>query len=199
LGRAVGAAVLALAALSGWLAYEATDLRREGQRLLEARLAQQRELQETAARRRQDQNDVARARESERQVRAELERLLAESGRATSRIIVSLVLTPGRRRGEGESARLVVPSTADLLRLQVEIGEGSDYSSYRAIIRTAEGDQVWSRDGLRASSLGPIRAVIVEIPAKVLSRGDFELSLNGSTPVGETETAGEYYFTIVRR
>jgi hypothetical protein len=62
------------------------------------------------------------------------------------------------------------------------------------VIRTAEGDQVWGRDGLRASAVGSIQAVIVDVPAKVLSKGDFELSLGGSTPAGTTEEVGDYYF-----
>jgi hypothetical protein len=41
-------------------------------------------------------------------------------------------------------------------------------------------------------------AVIVDVPAKVLSRGDFELSLGGSTPAGGTDAVGDDYFTIVR-
>jgi hypothetical protein len=46
-----------------------------------------------------------------------------------------------------------------------------DYPTYRAVIRTAEDDQAWGRDGLRASAVGSIQAVIVDVPAKVLSRG----------------------------
>jgi hypothetical protein len=195
---ALRAAVLALAALSGWLAYEAIDLRREGQRLLDARLAQERELQETAARHRQDRNDVAQARESERQARADLERLLADARGAESRGVVSLILASGLHRGEGESARLVIPSTVDLVRLQLDLGRTSDHATYRAVIRTAEGDQVWGRDGLRASPVGSIKAVIVDVPAKVLSRGDFELSLGGSTPAGKTEEVSDYYFSVRR-
>jgi hypothetical protein len=177
---ALRAAILALAALSGWLAYEAVDLRREGQRLLDARLAQEREWQRDANRARAARAGAARERESE------------------SRTVVSLILASGLTRGEGESARLAVPTAADLLRLQVEVGR-VDYPSYRAIIRTAEGGQVWGRDGLRGSAVGSIQVVIVDVPASILTRGDYELSLSGLTPAGRTEEVGTYYFGIVRR
>jgi hypothetical protein len=109
-----------------------------------------------------------------------------------------LILASVLRRGEGESARIVIPSTVDLVRLPLDLGRTSYYPTYRAVIRTAEGDQVWGRDGLRAAAVGSLQAVIVDVPAKVLSRGDFELSLGGPTPAGTTEAVSDSYFSVRR-
>jgi hypothetical protein len=130
---------------------------------------------------------------------AELEQLLAEARRLGTRTIVSLMLTRGVPRGEGESARLIVPAAADVIRLELDVGKDSAHRSYRAVIRTPEGDQVWGRGGLRTWSAAPVPTLIVEIPAKVLPTGEYTLILRGSTGAGDTEDVADYSFSIVGR
>jgi hypothetical protein len=130
---------------------------------------------------------------------AELEQLLAEARRLGTRTIVSLILTRGVPSGEGKSARLIVPAAADVIRLELDVGKGSAHRSYRAVIRTPEGDQAWGRGGLCAGAAGSVSALIVEIPAKVLPTGEYTLILSGSTGAGDTEDVADYSFSIVGR
>jgi len=132
---------------------------------------------------------------------AELEALLAEARRIGTQTTVSLILTPGDR-GEGESARLVVPTTADVVRLQLDVFGRSAYRShrgFRALIRTPEGHQVWGQDGLRMQAADSGVAMMVEIPARVLTAGDYTLMLSGFTHAGDTKDLADYSFGIVAR
>jgi hypothetical protein len=130
---------------------------------------------------------------------AHLEQVLAEARWDGTRTIVSLILTRGVPRGEGESTRLVVPAAADVVRLELDVRKDSAHRSYRAVIRTPEGDQLWGRGGLRTRATGSVSALIVEIPAKVLPRGQYTLILSGSANSGDTEDVADYSFSIVGR
>jgi len=126
---------------------------------------------------------------------AEVEQLLTEARWVGTRTIVSLILARAVPRGEGKSARLIVPAAADVVKLELDVGKDSVDWSYRAVIRTPEGDQVWGRGGLRTWSAAPVPALIVEIPAKVLPTGEYTLILSGSA--GDTEDVADYSFGIV--
>jgi hypothetical protein len=132
---------------------------------------------------------------------AELEQLLGEARRIGTQTVVSLIVTPGGR-AEGDSARLVVPAAVDVVRLQLDVVRGSAYRSHRthrALIRTPEGHQVWAQDGLRREATDAGVGLMVEIPAKVLSTGEYTLMLSGFTHDGDIKDLAEYSFGIVTR
>jgi hypothetical protein len=127
--------------------------------------------------------------------RAELEQLLAEARRVGTPSIVRMLLPRDPEAGQGESPRLVVPSAVDLVRLQLEIGRGLDYQSYRAVIRTPEGDQIWGSTGLPTTAT----SLILEVAARGLPAGEYRLHLSGSTRAGVTEDIASYSFSVVTR
>lgn len=88
-----------------------------------------------------------------------------------------------------EGDRLRVEGTATSLRAALE-----PYERAVALFRSS-----WGQDGLRASPASVGQAILVDVPAKVLPPGDYELALTGAMATGEVEAIGDYYFTIVRR
>jgi hypothetical protein len=112
---------------------------------------------------------------------------------------VSLLLTMGLVRGGGETPHVALPPTADRLRIQLDLGDAGGYERYRAAILTAEGERVWSQDRLSAARAGPGPAVVIELPARQLPRGDYEVTLLGLIPAHEPERVGSYYFSITSR
>jgi hypothetical protein len=147
--------------------------------------------------------------ERERRERAQLQEQMAPvqhpQGRdrqavaSPSPTVVSLLLTMGLVRGGGETPHVALPPTADRLRIQLDLGDAGGYERYRAAILTAEGEQVWSQDQLSAARAGPAPAVVIELPARLLPRGDYEVTLLGLIPAHEPERVGSYYFSITRR
>jgi hypothetical protein len=85
------------------------------------------------------------------------------------------------------------------VRLQLSLRRKSEHPSYRVVLRTLDGAEVWSRSGLSARRSGPGQAVVVQLPTRLLAGGDYELVLAGATPNGDYEDVDEYYFRIVKK
>ena len=102
-------------------------------------------------------------------------------------------------RDTGEAKRLIIAPGSDLLRLQLDLKQKGEYQSYRAVLQTAEGNEVWSQDSLRARATAAGQAVVLRLPARLLPEGDYQLTLKGLTASREFEEVGDYYFSIVKR
>ena len=111
--------------------------------------------------------------------------------------IVTFALVEGTLRDLGESNRLIIPADAGLVRLDLTI-ERSEYRTYHADLRKAEGDEIWQLSGIRLESVISGKGTIVlTMPAGILKNGDYILTLSGAAP-GRTEVVGEYSFRVVR-
>ncbi len=110
---------------------------------------------------------------------------------------VRFVLTPGLARGE-EARRLRVPSGPAEVELQLVLKRKQAAQTYRAALRTLEGVEVWSQTGLRPAPGDPRPIVNPVVPARAFTPGDYELILEASTPAGDLEDAGDYYFSVVK-
>ena len=122
------------------------------------------------------------------------------SGRRSAAIdVIALVLAPGLTRSPGQgSAMLAVPSGTSHVRIQLD-HEGESYPSYRAVLLTPEGQEVWRQSGFAPVQPG-VKSVVVVVPAAMLRPGDdYVLTLSGSTPRGPIEVVAEYTFRVARR
>ena len=108
--------------------------------------------------------------------------------------IVSLLLVPGFDRSVGGANDLIIPADARTVRLQLAL-EGDDYRSYRAVLRSVEGKEIFRRGGLKARAMRSGRTVALELPAGNFPEGDFILTLSGSTSQGE-EDINKYFLSV---
>lgn len=175
------AAVL-LIAIAGWLAFENQRLDQqlgtieedhdrlaaENQQLVDERQRTAEDL--TAARQRVAELDQQLS--AERDALSSLENRLAERPpQVRPPLTVAFILGLGTRAADGLTM-LRVPEGAEQVELQIDV-EGSTASRFRALLRTAIEEEVWGRD-LTLSQDG---AVVLEIPAAVLSPGRYVLTL----------------------
>lgn len=112
--------------------------------------------------------------------------------------IAMFVLMPGLVRGGGAANKLEIAPGTSQLRLRVDL-EKDAYRSYRAVLQTADGDEVWSGRAAQAQRIGSGGAVVLRVPAELLSKGDYILTLSGVTAGGTVEEVGEYSLSVVRR
>jgi hypothetical protein len=98
--------------------------------------------------------------------------------------VSTFLLATGVLRSEGSLARIAVPAGAQIVRLRLAIGAPPS-DEYRATLRDAEGEEVLTVSRLHADPDGS--SVTVVVPADVLSRGDYQLTLSpaGREPVAE--------------
>ncbi len=117
------------------------------------------------------------------------------------RSVVALVLSPGlftRSGGEGMS-RVKLSSSVKNLQLRLLLKGEENYKGYRATLKTVdEGNEVWTSSELKARGKGAKKSISLNIPAKILQRADYELSLVGITANGETEEITGYYFSVLK-
>ncbi|HVG18873.1 MAG TPA: hypothetical protein VNI02_07445 [Blastocatellia bacterium] len=119
---------------------------------------------------------------------------LRPQNRAGANAIV-VNLSPGLLRGAGEIRRVDITPDVSTVRLHLELVR-DDYQSYRAVVQTGEGDEVYVADKLTPETLAAVRAVTFDLPAELLVSGDFQVKLSGTSAGGGPENVGKYYFRV---
>lgn len=111
--------------------------------------------------------------------------------------VLAVTLTSGLVRESGERNLLrLTPSTATV-RLRLDVG-ADDYTNYQATLTNPDGKVLLSRAGLRPQAARDGRVVVLDVPAKILIGGDFQLKLVGVTRSGSAEGVGTYDFRVAR-
>ena len=139
----------------------------------------------------ESQKALAQELDRERAKQAGLEKELAT--RKPANRFLAFFLAPGLSRDIEGSKRLLLPTGVDNVRFDLELKRGG-YSRYRIELLTLDGEQVWSQP----STLTGTRLQLT-VPANILRAGDYMVEVKGFANTGETEPAGDYYFTLVRR
>lgn len=157
---------------------------------------QEQEWQRQLAEQRTRGNELAAQLRHERDRAARLQKELA---RPEPPFVVSFVLLPGLVRDTEAPKRLAIPPSAQSLRLQMDLEGDEGYKHYRAMLRTADGDEIWSQGRLRAQPTGSGKAVVLKLSPRLFQTGDYIVTLQGVTTNGEFDEVGDYYFSVVKR
>jgi hypothetical protein len=202
LGAVVAAAaVLALIAGGTWAWNHDRLLRRD---LFDAtaRLARQEKVEQDLRR------QIARAREPAPQV-ARDSTLGQSSSRAsgekptiggrTTGSIVALALVPGLARDSfDQTPHLRLPRNTSLVVLQLLLPSSERYGSYRARVRTVDDADVWQQDLSPARPTSGADPLVVSIPARLLTPGEYLLTLQGVAGDRKPADLATYFFRIDR-
>jgi hypothetical protein len=114
-----------------------------------------------------------------------------------SPIVAAFTLRAGLVRGSGEAQVLVVPPTADVIELRLEVSK-ADFRRYSATLTTPEGTVVARQTQIRAHVSGNGTRIAVRVAARLLAPGDYILRVDGVNAAGETGEASESYFRVAR-
>jgi len=181
-----------------WFAIETSSLR--------ARLAEA--LREGEMRRQTQARRIADLEAQSGQLTEERERLQAqlqaikETGSSSSYIApapVFLTLSTNTFRDSGarEPRALMIPHGVEEVRLRLNLLENV-FPTYRVTLLTADGSEVFSKNGLkpRAGKAGDF--VIASLPADKFTSGDNVLALSGINSTGEAEPLGKSMIRVRR-
>jgi cell division protein FtsL len=131
------------------------------------------------------------------EAKSSMETKLAE--RPTQPRIISATLSSDASRSEGEMTRIIIPNTASPVWVQLKIDLPADeYSSYRAVLAMDEGKNTDLKDTIKVRARGSGKRLILTLPARLLSSGDYQLKLKGITAQGESEDVNQYSFRVKR-
>lgn len=212
------AALLFMIGIS-WVVIETARLRRQVAELrteqqagerdrqnLERQLADERARGEDLSSRLQtEQRERERSEESARKLEREKEELAAKqsvpapTAQPEPSSVFSLALVAGVPRSGGARPKLVLPKSARLVQLQIGVEPGDDYKSFGVELNTQAGQRVLTRDNLAARSTRKGRTIILNVPARLLEAGQYELALKGVSTTGATEAVGYYYFEVLKK
>lgn len=116
---------------------------------------------------------------------------LSGQGEATG---FSLVLPPVFVR-DLKAAPRVPPSAASVVELRLLLVR-NDYEVYRVSLQKLGDPTQFTIPNLRAQNTSSGKAVHLKIPMRLLTRGDYQLSLKGVNAKGQIEEIGEYNFQV---
>ena len=128
----------------------------------------------------------------------------ARSGSQVSKYpTVSIALTPVARNLDNPNRVVLSARTSFVeLRIELESQEAANLRSYRAVVKTVDGDkEIWTQEGIKPKGRKSSRHVVVTVPAdrfKATGKQDFMLTLDALTAGGkEYEDPEPYYFQVI--
>jgi hypothetical protein len=206
LGVAFAAALLAAILVAVWLAAQNSQLRKEVEQLQARQMSQptpQPGLREELAAERLRNEQLSAELLRQQELLAEESRKLQQAQSTLApkhdsgsglRAVFAFALGTGAVRESGELKKVSVPPDAREVRIRLDLA-AADYRSYRAVLQTVEGREVFPSRGLRASAGMFLQ---LRIPAKLLTPGDYQIRLSGVSPSGEAEEIDSYYFRVLK-
>lgn len=110
----------------------------------------------------------------------------------------TLSLQPNLVREDVEPRTVEITSGVLLVRLLLEV-TASPHERFRAVLQTADGDEIAPVENLKARNEEGAQFVVVYVPRELLSRGDFQLRLFGMSGDGRAVDLGLYPFRVTTR
>lgn len=130
------------------------------------------------------------------QYRASIERQLADLNKRPfdqTQPTLELTLQPILLRESGATKEAVLDGRIRNLSLKLILPQAR-YGRYRALVRTAEGDELFAVGGLEPEA--GASELLLRIPAEFLPAGDYQLELGGVAADGHEEGPTRYYFRV---
>jgi hypothetical protein len=90
-------------------------------------------------------------------------------------------------------------TTGVQLFLNLEMSSDVPYNSYRVVVETSAGKQVWSGDKLEAVRAPAGHVLVLVLPGTVLQPAEYRIIVSGRTAMGGLEELDEYVFRVVAR
>ena len=181
------AALIAVA--FGWLAMQNQSLRREVEEARQARASAEQALM--GARRGAADRDALAKRVEELQAAQPQPANPGEPGGGLAPLVLSLSLTPGLVRGTGRLPGIDLPEMATGVLVTLSLPAGLTARPFQAGLLNSDGRTIWTGRAIVSGT-----AVVVDLPASGLARGDYALVLRDPLAGSESPGVAEYHFAV---
>ena len=111
--------------------------------------------------------------------------------------LIALTLKPGALRSGGGESRIKIPEDAGVLEVRLEVRDPT-YQAYRVVLRPFEGTPVFTSNDVQLNSAETPPAVVVDVQAKVVAAGEYQVILSGVKEDGSIEEFDDYRFKALR-
>jgi len=109
--------------------------------------------------------------------------------------VLAVTLAPGLSRGEGETKSIVIPADAGTVRVELLLTD-HQYQGFEATLLDSDGRTLTTKN-LKPARANP-RAVVFDVPANLLTRGDYRIRLSGTSANGNVESLPGYSLRAIR-
>lgn len=123
-----------------------------------------------------------------------MQRVGPSSGGAST---VAVALSSGLTRGAGELTRVRITQDTGLVRFQIDPGP-EPYAAYRVTMHDVGGNEIWSQSNLTSVSVEGGTALVIVLPAELLTDGDYFARVDGLPPGTDPVQLRRYDFRVLR-
>ena len=127
---------------------------------------------------------------------ADLNREERQRSEDSSDTLIVGPLTPWLVRESGEMRKISIPDTTEIVQLRLSVTM-DPYQNYQAVLETAEGQDIFTIGKLKRRDVKGEFVVLLNMPARILSPGDYQLELNGLNEDEQLEGVGRYTFRVL--
>jgi hypothetical protein len=113
-------------------------------------------------------------------------------------VLLAVNLIPGLTRSSSDVPKVTLAAKTSSVRFSLTLLD-DNFTAYRASLRNADDRELLSRDKLAPMPTRDGKAVVLTVPAEILSNGDYSISLLGVPNTGNPESVGRYSFRAVRQ
>ncbi len=130
-----------------------------------------------------------------RAIEKELAKLNADQLPDARASIITITLRP-LLRDAGETSQVGIEKNTEFLQLKLELMD-DQYVSYRAVIETIEGSEMYRVNNLKTQPSGNGKTLVMNLPGQLLPVGSYQIHLIGVTSTGQELDCCRYPFQIV--
>jgi len=112
-------------------------------------------------------------------------------------VLLAMNLVPGITRSSNEIPTITLTSNASRVRFSLALLD-DNFNVYRVSLMNADSREIWTENKVSATAARDGKTIVLNVPAEVLSSGDFSFSLMGIPDSGTPESVARYYFRAVR-
>jgi len=99
--------------------------------------------------------------------------------------------------GSPDATRLNVPRGAETVKLQLDLLK-DEYQNYLVLVEDAGQREIW-RGLLQSTKVAKGKAVIVRMPSRIFTTGQYKLTLSGTTNNNDYEVISEFNVDVTRK
>ncbi|MEK6324983.1 MAG: hypothetical protein AABN33_25355 [Acidobacteriota bacterium] len=158
------------------------------------------ELEQLLAQQKRQNDELNQAINRERGERGQLEQEVARL-REQQAPPVTFALGFGEiersKGGPAQATKLNVPQGIEIIKLQLELLK-DEYENYMVILEDAQQRDIW-RGLLQSTKAGKHRAVVVRLPSRLLSTGQYKLILSGTNNKRDYEVLSEFNVDVIKK
>lgn len=160
------------------------------------------EFKQALAQQKQQNEALNESLDRERAERGQLEQEVARLREQQQQVApVTLVLGFGeieRSKGSStEATRLNVPRSAETIKLQLDLLK-NEYENYLVVVEDAQQREIW-RGLLQSTKVAKGRAVVLRMPARIFTTGQYKLTLSGTKNYKGYEVISEFNVDVTRK